>query len=337
LAITLGQLAEKLGARISGDPNFLIYKLSEIQNAIEGEITFLSNAKYAKYVEGTRASALIVQENMDVKFQNILWVKNAYAAMVEALYILNQKQTSYPVGIHNLCDIHAKASVHETAHIGAFVSIGENSFIGEKAVIFNNVSIGQNVSIGDNTIIHPNVTIYDDVVIGSACIIHAGTSIGEDGFGFLPTETGVRKIPQTGNVVIGDDVEIGANCSIDRGTIGSTSIGHHTKLDNLIHIAHNVKVGNYCFITAQVGIAGSSSVGNHVQMGGQSGIVGHVNVGNHVSIATRGGVTKDIEDNTMVSGFPARSHREMLKIEAMIQKLPKIYTHLKKESDSGKI
>jgi len=192
------------------------------------------------------------------------------------------------------------------------------------------VFVGEDVSIGDECFIYPNVTIREKVVLGNRVIIHSGSVIGSDGYGYVRAGATQRKIPQAGNVVLGDDVEIGSNVSIDRGTIDSTVIGKGTKIDNLVHIAHNVRIGENCLILGQTGMAGSTIVGNNTVLASQSGIAGHLRIGNNVVVAARGGVIKDVGDGEIVSGFPARKHSEMMKVYAAMMKLPEILAKMKK-------
>ncbi len=330
MSLPLGTLAEKLQAELRGDPNIIIERVSEIQQARPGEITFLSNPKYRKYLETCQASAIILGPETDVDFPNVLIAPNPYLAMVQALELLNHRPRSLRPGIHPTALIADNAQIGEEVEIGPYVVVAEGAQVGPRTILESHVVIGADAQVGAECHLHPHVCLYPGVSVGSRVLIHAGSVIGSDGFGFVPTPAGPKKIPQTGTVVIEDDVEIGANCTIDRATIGQTRIGRGTKLDNLVHIAHNVDVGANCFITAQSGIAGSTTVGNGVQMGGQSGIVGHVKVGNGVSLATRAGVTRNVPDGEIVSGFPARPHREQLRSEALVHRLPELYQRVKK-------
>jgi len=329
LTIKLGDLAQTLGARLEGDESVEISKLNEIQVAAPDELSFISNPKYLKYVSSTRAAALIAPEDLELDFPNVLRASNPKQTMLKALQLLNHEDRPVQPGIHPTAVVDPSVKIPTSAEIGPGVHIGAHVTMGDHVIIEANVVIGRGSKIGESSHLFPNAVLYENSILGQGCIIHSCAVIGSDGFGFAVEAGQIEKIPQTGNVILGDHVEIGANCSIDRGSIGPTTIGSGTKLDNQIHIAHNVRVGRNCFLTAQVAIAGSTEIGDRVQMGGQSGVIGHVKVGNDVSIATRGGVTHDIPDGTMVSGFPARPHRDELKIEAIVKKLPELFKTVK--------
>jgi len=329
LTLKLGELALALGARLEGDESIEVSRLNEIQVATPDEVSFISNPKYLQYAKTTRAAALIVPEELEIEYPNLLRSDNPKQAMNLALQVLNQKQRSMEPGIHPTAVIHPSVKVPSSAVIGPGVHIEADVKLGKGVIIETNAYIGADSILGEETHIYPNAVLYEDSILGKKCIIHACAVIGSDGFGFAVENGRIEKIPQTGNVILGDEVEIGANCSIDRGSIGPTTIGDGTKLDNQVHIAHNVRIGKNCFITAQVAIAGSTELGDRVQMGGQSGVIGHLKVGSDVSIATRGGVTHDIPDGVMVSGFPARPHRDELKMEAILKKLPDLYKTVK--------
>jgi UDP-3-O-[3-hydroxymyristoyl] glucosamine N-acyltransferase len=204
--------------------------------------------------------------------------------------------------------------------------------LGKRVIIYPGVYVGRNCRIGDGTVIFPNAVLYDGVKVGRAVRIHSGAVIGSDGFGyaFSKKEKKIYKVPQTGGVVIEDLVEIGANTTVDRGTIGDTVIGEGTKVDNLVQIGHNVKIGKYCFIVSQVGISGSTKIGDFVTLAGKVGVAGHVEICSGVTVAAKSGVTKSLKEPGTYAGFPARPYREWRKVQALIDRLPEIYGKIKK-------
>ena len=235
--------------------------------------------------------------------------------------------------------MHPSAVVHPTAEIGKEAEIGPCAVIDRDCTLGHNCSIGSGsvlgsgVILGSDCVIHSNVTLLADTVLGNKVVIHSGTVVGSDGFGFVPDPRGEhKKIPQNGNVIIGNSVEIGANCTIDRAVTGSTRIGDHTKLDNLIQVAHNVCIGRGCFIAAQTGIAGSTVVGNGVVFGGQAGVGGHIVINDGAVIAAKSGVTKDVRSGITVSGNPARPHMVTLRLGAAVSRLPGIIELVKEMS-----
>jgi len=328
----LQQLAELVGGRVVGDSGVEILRVAPIDRAGEDEITFLTNPKYLPLLDKCKASAVIVTPGVEVTSTNLVICSNPYLAFAKIL-------------THLQCPPLQSAGVLPGAYIAESARYGENVTIHPGCVV------GENVTIGNGATLFPGVIIYNDVVIGDNCILHAGSIvreecqlgdrvilqpsaiIGSDGFGFAPDGTSYYKIPQVGIVVLEDDVEIGACCCIDRAALGETRIQRGTKLDNMVHIAHNVTVGEDTVITAQVGIAGSSRVGNHCTFGGQSGVVGHVKVGDNVTIGGRGVVANNLEvdgKNTVFSGFPAIPHKTWLKAAMTLSKLPEMRKKISK-------
>jgi len=284
-----------------------INAISEIQNIKKYSLSFLIHKKYKrKIIENNHIT--IVTDDMKIsklnKKNNYIIVPNVYEALIKILK--HNIPAILKTGITKSSKIHKDAIINKNSYIGANTSIGEKSKISENTQIYENCVIGKNVIISKNCKIYPGVIIYDNTTIGENCIIHSGAIIGSDGFGFFPNKNTYNKIPQTGNVIINDDVEIGANTTIDKGTIGSTIIKKGVKLDNLIHVAHNVTIGKNTVIAAQTGIAGSTKIGNNCMIGGQVGIVGHIEIANNVKIAAQSGVSKSIlKEGQIVQGSPA--------------------------------
>lgn len=323
------QIAMIIQGKIEGDPNVTVHQFGKIEEAKNGEISFLANPKYEAFLYTTKASIIIVNDKQEIKSSipaTLIRVPDAYAAFATLLTTYQQMQTANLSGIQSPSSIASTATIGENHFVGAFTYIGNHVKIGNNVKLYQNVIIGDHVKIGNNVIIHPNVTIYHDCVLGNNITIHAGTIIGSDGFGFAPNADGsFQKVPQLGNVVIEDDVEIGSNTSIDRATIGSTYIRKGVKLDNLIQIAHNVELGENTVIAAQTGISGSTKIGKNVMMGGQVGVAGHISIADGVKVAAKSGVTKNIKTpNSTITGNPAADHTTALRAQVQAKNLPNL-------------
>ena len=305
---------------ISGDPNVEITGVSEIQNGDKGTITFLGNQIYKKYIDNTKASAVIVKDENHLAGKDGVIVKNPQLAMAKVLTMFFPDEYKSK-GIHPKSIIDSSSDIGNNVTIEAGAIIEAGATIGESTFIGANVFIGKNTKIGKACKIYQNVVIYDNIFIGNKVTIHGSAVIGCDGYGFVIDKAKHFKIPQIGTVIIGDDVEIGANSVIDRATIGKTIIGNMSKLDNLVHVGHNVQIGDGCLITAQVGIAGSAKIGDNSQIGGQAGIVPHVDIGSDSIIAAKSGVTKSLSGGQMYGGYPARPIKEQHKRDAIYNEI----------------
>jgi UDP-3-O-[3-hydroxymyristoyl] glucosamine N-acyltransferase len=316
--VNLTELAEQLQGELLGDPNCSISGLASIESAKSGEVTFVLEPSYIKSSKTSKASAYITFKELS-HVENQIVVKNPRKALADVLNLFFKKthpfsSTSSLAIISDSANIGTDSLVHHYSVIEEHVTIGSNT------VIYNNVSIGAHTTIGSNCVIHANVSVYDHVTIGDNVIIHSGTVVGSDGFGFYMDDGSFKKVPQTGGVVIHDYVEIQANSVIDRGTIGDTTIGEGTKIDNLVHIAHNTTVGKSTVIAAQVGCTGRTSIGNYVSIGGQVGIDA-ATIEDKVMVAGKTAVTKRVKSGSIISGNPAMDHRKTLKKEAFLRKL----------------
>lgn len=332
--ITAGELAELVGGTLMGDSLCRLSDVSKIEEATQGDISFVANPKYAHFAETTKASCLLLPNEFPypVAPQVVrIAVANPYEAFLRALQFF-YPATSYPPGErHPSAHIAASATVAATAHIGPGVVIGEHCHVGEHCVLLANTVLYNHVSIGNTTTLHANTTCYSHTVIGNNCIIHAGAVIGSDGFGFVEHGDGsFEKIPQVGNVVIANDVEIGANTCIDRATMGSTHIGKGVKLDNLVHIAHNVSIGENTAIAAQAGISGSAKIGRRNRIAGQAGFVGHMETVDDVIVIAQSGVSKSIAHKGRYFGAPAKEFRTALREEGAIRQLPELLEEFRK-------
>jgi UDP-3-O-[3-hydroxymyristoyl] glucosamine N-acyltransferase len=311
--VPLSDIVAFVSGRYDGPGDVVIDGVLPLSEATERHLSFLSNPKYAPQVETTRAAAVFVAHDLPGDSPKWIRVDSPYLAMARtvARYFAGRPQ---PKGISPHAEIASSAKLGMHAAIGAFTIIGENVVIGDDVVIYPNVTIEPNVTIGDHTIIYPQVSIYFGSRIGSRCIIHSNVVIGSDGYGFATDERGVHhKIPQVGIVRIEDDVEIGAGTTIDRAALGETVIGEGTKIDNLVQIGHNVRLGKRCLLVSQVGIAGSTIIGDDVQVGGQSGFAGHLKIGNRVRVYSKSAVFDDVPDGVWVRGIPAVPQREYVR------------------------
>ena len=327
MQFTAAQISLLINGKIEGNAAAAVSSFGKIEEALEGQLTFLANPKYEEYLYSTHASIAIINESYELRQPvkpTLIRVPDAYSAFALLLSKYQEMVTQQMKGIQQPAFISSSAQLKEDVYIGAFSYIGENVKIGVNTKIFPNSFIGDNVQIGDNCIIHPGVKIYHDCVLGNEVVIDAGTVIGSDGFGFAPQADGsFKKVPQIGNVVLEDNVEIGANTTIDRATMGSTCIKAGAKLDNLIQIAHNVEVGNSTVIAAQAGVSGSTKIGNNVMIGGQAGLVGHIQIADGSKINAQSGVSKSLkEPYSAVTGSPAGDYTSSLRSQAVFRNLP---------------
>ena len=334
MQFTAQQIALLVSGTIQGNPDTTVTSFGKIEEAEAGQLSFLANPKYEEYLYTTKASLIIVNENLQLQKNitaTLVRVKDAYSAFATLLTTYQNVKAQQKKGIETPSHIASSATLGTDVFVGAFAYIGEKVSIGNNSKIFPGAYIAENVSIGINTTIHAGVKIYEDCLIGNDVIIHAGTVIGSDGFGFAPQPDGsYQKVPQIGNVIIEDQVEIGANTTIDRATMGSTIIKKGVKLDNLIQIAHNVEIGSQTVIAAQTGISGSTKLGQKIMIGGQAGIAGHLTIANGVKIAGGAGVTKNLDgEGKSYAGFPAEDAKQSLKAQVYTRQLPELEKRVK--------
>lgn len=321
----IDQLVKVLGAKYEGNIQE-ISGLAPFEFATENEITFAADEKYLKNLHQTKAKVVIVPPIDGLpKDKNYIVVTKSPRELMPIILNFFKKPIKFMEKA-----IEDSAILGENIKIAPNVYIGHNVKIGKNATIYPNVTILEGVTIGENTIIYSGVTIREFCSIGNNVILQPGAVIGSDGFGYVKVNGENVKIEQIGAVVLEDNVEIGANCAIDRGTIGNTIIKRGTKLDNLVHLAHNVIVGEQGFVIAQVGVAGSTVIGNNVTLGGQAGVTGHVRIGDNVTVAAKGGVTNNIGNNETLSGFPAINLHDDLKNKIALKKLPELLKRVKR-------
>ena len=323
----LKELASLLDGEIIGNPDIEISGVSGIPEAQDGDITFISSKKYLKDIPDCKASCVIVQESIGDTAITQLKVRNPALAFAKTLEYFYVKQPQF-IGISDAANVSSTSHIHETASVFPFSFIADNASIGEGTVIYPFVFIGENTVVGANCTLYPNVTVREGVTIGDRVIIHSGTIIGSDGFGYIFNEGMHYKIPQVGGIIIEEDVEIGANVTIDRATTGKTIIGAGTKIDNLVQIAHNVKIGKHSILVAQVGIAGSTEIGDYVILGGQVGVADHSQIESQTMIGAQSGVKGTLKKG-VYSGSPVMPHREWLKARAIVAKLPELHKKIR--------
>jgi len=335
----LSELAEVVGGIVVGD-DVAIIGVTAVENAEEEHLTWAENPGILSRAISSTAAAVIAPMGSQMDGKPLLLVENPRLAFAKILKIFAWRDEA-PFGIHPTAVIGDNFNAPEDVSIQANVYIGKNVTLGDKVVIYPGVHIGDNVKIGNDTIIYPNVTIYSHITIGKKVIIHAGAVIGSDGFGYVKSSNYHYKVPQIGTVVIEDYVEIGANVTIDRATTGTTTIKDGTKIDNLVHIGHNVSIGEKSIIVAQVGISGSVRIGNRVILAGQVGVKDHITIGDDTIVGAHSGVISNLDEGSFVSGYPARPHYEQMRIQAYLRKLPEMAKALRKlqarlEEVSGK-
>jgi UDP-3-O-[3-hydroxymyristoyl] glucosamine N-acyltransferase len=322
--VTLQELAERLACRLDGDGALEVTRVAGIEDAGPGDLTFFSNPRYTAALRTTRATAVILGPEAPAAPCAMLRTREAYLAFARALALLAPIERPRP-GVHATAWLAPGVVCPTDATIGPFVSVGERTVIGARSVVHANVAIGPDVVIGDDCLVHSNVAIREGVVIGHRVVLQNGAVIGSDGFGFAPRPDGTHeKIPQVGRVVIEDDVEIGAGTTVDRPPVGETRIEAGTKIDNLVQIAHGVRLGRDVLLAAQVGIAGSTTLEDRVMLGGQVGVSGHITLGRGVRATAQSGIPNSVPAGAFVSGYPAIDNREWLRASIVFRKLPEL-------------
>lgn len=327
--MTLREIAEAAGCELRGDGSIEIAGVSSIEDSVPGTLTFLADRRYAPLLAATRAAAVMLpSDGPDIPLPS-LRARHPYVAMVRVLELFHPATRPAP-GMHPTAVVAPSARLGEGCTIGPHVVVGEGVQVGRDAVLHANVTVYPGVQVGDGFTAHAGVVLYPGVTIGDRVTIHAGTVIGSDGFGYVPLPDGHRKIPQVGTVVIEDDVEVGANTTIDRGGIGATVIGRGTKIDNLVQIAHGVRIGEGCLLAAQVGLAGGTVVGRGVMLGGQVGSAGHLTIGDGARVGAKGGVAQDIPPGETQSGYPSVEVRLWRRVTAALGRLPELLRRVRR-------
>jgi UDP-3-O-[3-hydroxymyristoyl] glucosamine N-acyltransferase len=328
MKVSIAKIADLVQGHVVGDPDLMISGVAPFELAGEHDIAVAGNAKFLKKIDDCDAAVLIVPKDTHLPGRNLVQADNPLVAFAKVLQYFHPPIQPLD-GIHPRAEIGREFKHGQNISIGPLAVIGHQVTAGDQVWLHPGVVIGDQVTIGNDVIVHPNVTIQERTIIGSRVIIHSGTVIGSDGFGFAPDGTTYHKIPHRGIVQIDDDVEIGANNTIDRGTFGRTHIGRGVKTDNLVHVAHNVSVGENTVLVAQVGISGSVTIGKNAILAGQAGVAGHLTLGDNVTVGPQTGVGKPVADGQIVSaGIPEMPHRLWLRVVRTIPKLPDISKRL---------
>lgn len=327
-SFTIEKINEVIKGTLMGNTTHLITGAEQINLAGQNHITFIGSKKYASLWTDSKASAALIDENLDIdpgENKVLIKVKNVDLAIAHLLELFTPASPVFDIDIHPSAVIHISASVGTGCKIGAGCYIGANVKIEDHVILYPNVTIFDDSTIGRNTIIWSGTVIRERCKIGAFCIFHTNVSIGGDGFGYRPGADGksIVKIPQIGTVIIGNEVEIGSGTCIDRGKFSATTIGDGTKIDNLVQIGHNCQVGRMCLIAGSCGISGSVTIGDGTVIAGQVGIKDHVTIGKKVTIGGKSGVMNDIPDGETFLGFPAVNYKETLKQWAILRRLAK--------------
>ena len=333
MPITLKELADFCDARIvGGELSTSIYSAADITSAQTGQVTQLTNSRYVQHIKNSTASACFIAEGFTVdnipERMALLVCADPEISFIKAVELLHPARV-YSPQIAPQAVLDNNVTLGNEVYIGPYAVIGENASIGDGSAILPGVYIGNNVKVGKNCRIYPYAVIYDDVVIGNNVIIHSGSIIGADGFGYKFRNNMHIKVPQVGNVIIDDNVEIGANTCIDRGALGSTMIGAGSKIDNLVQIGHNNKVGKNVIMCGLTGVSGSCNIEDYAILAGSSGIADHVTIGQGAVVMARSGVAGDIKAGTQVFGSPAKDKKTAYKEQIAISKLPELLKKVK--------
>ena len=328
MELTLREIADSVGGDVIGDDRTVITGINSLDEASYGEISFFADPRYRDSVKKTKASALIVSKVTDLYQRPQVLVSNPTLTYTRVATLFASPIPRYP-GISDQAVIHKSSRIGKSSSVYPLVYIGEEAVIGDDVVLFAGVFIGDRVKIGDRTVVYPNVTILQDCIIGNDVIIHSGTVIGSDGFGFVQDGSTSVKIPQMGIVQIDDQVELGANNCVDRAALGKTWIKRGVKTDNHVHVGHNVVIGEDSIVVAQVGISGSVRIGREVMIGGRVGFSDHLEIGDKAMIGGGSGVMQSISPGDIVSGYPAMPHRLWLKTSGLIRRLPQFNDRLR--------
>lgn len=318
---TAGEIAAACGGRLVGDAARVLSGVRSLERAGPGEVAFAAGPREEKQAAGSKAGLLLVRSAEALPGRDVVEVSRPELAVVDVLLLFHPVRRAAP-GVHPTAVVADGAEVDPSAEVGPYVVIGAGSRVGAGAILEPHVVVGARCALGARVRLHPHVTLYDGVTLGDGVEVHSGAVLGADGFGYVPTAQGIRKVPQVGGVTLDADVEVGANTCIDRATLEETRVGAGTKIDDLVMVGHNSALGRHGFVCAQVGIAGSAIVGDGVVLGGQVGLSGHQKVGNGVKVGAQSGVWGDVPDGASVNGSPHMDFRLSMKVIAELRRLP---------------
>jgi UDP-3-O-[3-hydroxymyristoyl] glucosamine N-acyltransferase len=323
--MTAAEIAALVDGRVDGDGDVGIDGIAGLPEAESSDLSFLANPRYAALVAASKAGAVLVDNDWQGGHAcTLIRVAHVDAAFGQIAALLGPPPVPDVPGVHPTAVVADDAVLGETVTVGPYCVVESGAWIGARSVLVAHCYIGHEARIGADARLYPFVTVRERVRLGERVIVHGGAVLGSDGFGYASVRGEWLKIPQVGTVEIGDDVEIGANVTVDRARFGKTVIARGSKIDNLVQIAHNVRVGECTAMAAQVGISGSTRIGRHVQLGGQAGLAGHLTVGDEAIVGAQAGVTKDVPPATFVSGYPAMDHRRATRLQAHVARLPEL-------------
>lgn len=336
---SLAEIAGKVNGEVQGDPDVIITGVAGLEEAEDGDISFVANRRYHNRIASTKAAAVIIGESNGAvpPEKNCLIVSNPYLTFLLTVELFHPQHNDFKPSIHPTAVVDPTARIGKRVFIGPLVVVGAGASISDDVILQARSYVGERAVIGEKTRVMPGAIVLHEVEVGKRCLLQSGCVLGGDGFGFVCDNKGVQqKIPQVAGLVIGNDVEIGANCTLDRGTLSPTRIGNGVKFDNLVHVAHNVEIGDNSLVVGQVGISGSTKIGCNVIMAGQAGIGGHLVIGDRVKVGAQAGVTKSVPEGMEVSGYPARPHAKSLRSQASVGKVPKLIRQFRELLDRVK-
>jgi len=328
LSFRIGDLAEAVGAEVAGDPDCTVEAIRTLETAGPEDLSFLTNDGYREQALASRAGALLVADEAKFSDRNLLIAADPALALGQLIDLFHPPAPPKP-GTHPTAIVATDARIDPSASVGPYVVVGERAVVGPRSRVDSHVVIGDDCRVGEDVRLHPHVVLYDATSIGDRSIVHAGVVLGSDGYGFASDATGHHKIRHVGRVEVGADVEIGSNSAIDRAVLEATQVGDGTKIDNLVQVGHNVRIGKGCLLVSQAGIAGSSRLGDGVVIAGQSGVAGHLEIGDGVMIAAKSAVFRSVEAGRKVAGVPATDLGAWRRQQALVARLEEINRRLR--------